>query len=220
MTKIAGNTKKSINGGQLLQIIANKEIDINAAKNAFALFVSYFESKISTNVERIASNIGYDENVAYEAIQCAFNKVWHYPTFKMSKSRCKDEEKAIIIWLVRIAVSQMYQFSKVGECAQIREEEDLSVIENAESFISFHVSDLSPEQKMNYIVAFNEKLSCLDEKHRIVYLTYKAYQVQGKKLPRKLLDRLRKRLEITQSTIRVYKREACEMLNDFKLLNK
>ena len=58
----------------------------------------------------------------------------------------------------------------------------------------------------------------LDEKHRIIYLTYKAYQTRGKKLPRTLLDKLRKRLGVTQTTIRVYKKEACELLKDFELL--
>ncbi len=54
----------------------------------------------------------FDENIAFEAIQCAFNKVWLYPTFDMSKSHCKDEENAIVIWLIKIAVSQMFQTHK------------------------------------------------------------------------------------------------------------
>lgn len=164
--------------------------------------------------------MGFDENVAFEAMQCAFNKVWLYPSFDMSKSHCKNEERAIIIWLQSIAASQMYQYTQKGECAQIKEDEDLSVIESAEDFICLHNTDLSPEVKMNLVLAFNEKLSVLDEKHRIIYLTYKAYQTRGKKLPRTLLAKLRKRLgEITQITVRVYKKEACELLNDLELLN-
>jgi len=59
----------------------------------------------------------------------------------MSKSHCKNEEKAIVVCLIRIEVSQMYQFAMHGVCAQIKSDEDLSVIENAEDFVdSFHVS--------------------------------------------------------------------------------
>jgi hypothetical protein len=113
----------------------------------------------------------------------------------------------------------MYQFTKDGECAQLKQDEDLSVIEDSVSFVDFYVSGHDPELKMEYVMALNNKISKLDEKHRIVYLTYKAYQTRGKKLPRKLLEILRKRLNITQTTIRVYKREACITLNDYELLN-
>ena len=71
---------------------------------------------------------------------------------------------------------------------------------------------------MQLVLALEKKISILDEKHRIIYLTYKAYQTSGKKLPRKLLEILRKRLGVTQTTIRVYKREAFETLNDLNLL--
>ena len=94
----------------------------------------------------------------------------------------------------------------------------MSVIENAKDFVeSFHPTDLSLEKKLECIAFLNKKISALDEKHRIVYLTYKAYQTSGKKLPRKLLDKLRKRLGLTQSTIRVYKNEAFNALNDLSI---
>lgn len=207
-----------VDGVHLLKIIANKKNDLEAAKKALMLFTGYFESKIKKYVEVNANKIGYDENVAFEAIQCTFNKVWNYPTFDMKKSRCKNEERAIIIWLMSIATSQMHQYSRMGECAQLKIEEDLSVIETSEEFVSFHIEDWSFEKKMEYVLAFNKRLSILDEKHRIIYLTYKAYQTRGKKLPRTLLNKLRKRLGVSQVTIRVYKREACLALNDLELI--
>ena len=209
----------SPDGVQLLKMIARKKEDEEAATKAFRLFVEVFESKINKQVDIIAKKNGYGENVAFEAIQCAFNKVWLYPTFDMSKAHYKNEEKAIVVWLVRIAVSQMYQFAVHGVCAQLKSNEDLSVIENAEDFVeSFHVANLTTEQKIQYVSYLEKKISALDEKHRIIYLTYKAYQTSGKKLPRKLLEKLRKRLAVNQTTIRVYKKEACETLNDFSLL--
>lgn len=206
------------NGIQLLKMIANKNDDKETATKALHLFVGIYESKIRKQVEIIANNYGYNETVAFEAIRCAFNKVWLYPTFDMRKSHCKDEENAIVVWLVRIAVSQMFQYAGQGECAMIKDEEDLSVIETATDFVeSFHASELTAEQKMNCVLFLEKKMSALDEKHRIIYLTYKAYQTSGKRLPRKLLEKLRKRLGLTQATIRVYKKQACEALNDLNL---
>lgn len=212
------NVEEIVDGVKLLHIIANKYNDMEAASKAFHLFVGYFEDKIKKYVEIQASKIGYDEKVAFEAMQCAFNKVWLYPSFDMNKTHCKNEERAIVIWLMRIAASQMHQFSRYGQCAQITPEEDLSIIESTEQFIDFHASDLDPELKMQYFLALDMKLSVLEEKHRIIYLTYMAYQTSGKKLPRNVLSKLRKRLGITQVTVRVYKKEACEALNDLRLL--
>lgn len=210
---------QKVDGVKLIRIIANRNIDEEAARKAFYLFVSYFEIKIKKRVEILALKYGYNENVAFEAIRCAFNKVWLYPTFDMRKSSCTNEENAIIIWLVKIAFSQMCQFTRTGECARISEEEDLSVIEDTEDFVdSFQVAGLDPLEKMQLIEIMEKKLSLLDEKHRIIYLTYKAYQRRGKKLPRKLLEKLRKRLGLSQSAIRVYKKQACEAINDSKLL--
>ena len=207
-----------VDGVKLLNDIANREKDVETATKSFRLFASFFENKIKKRVEIIASKFGYNENVAFEAITCAFNKVWLYPTFDMNKSHCKNEENAIAIWLIRIAVSQMFQYTQEGICAQIEPEEDLSIIENPERFVDFHIADRNPEQKIQYVMALEQKLSALDEKHKVVYLTYKAYQMSGKKLPRKLLEKLRKRLSVTQTTIRVYKKEACEAIGDLSLL--
>lgn len=114
-----------VDGLRLLQLIANKDKGRKAAEGAMRLFESYFETKIMTWCDIHAQKLGYDENVAFEAIQCTFNKVWLYPTFDMRKSRSKDEERAIILWLQAIAASQMHQFSKKGVCAQINTDEDL-----------------------------------------------------------------------------------------------
>ena len=185
------------------------------AKESLALFAAFFEDKIRVYAEVQASHLGLTETAALQAMQCAFAKVWKYPySFDMSKSHCKDEDTAIIVWLKCIVASQLFEYAKNGYCVDQTEEEDLSVIENAQSFVEHHMPDISPDDKMKLVLAFDAKLSALDEKHRIVYLTYKAYELRGKKLPRRLLGKLRNRLSISQTTIRVYKREAYLALND------
>jgi hypothetical protein len=59
-------------------------------------------------------------------------------------------------------------------------------------------------------------LDRLTPKHKTIYLTYKQYESQTKdtfKLPRKLLNDLRTELDLTQSTIRVYKKEAIDIVD-------
>lgn len=198
----------------LLRNIAQKDKDLEKAKESLALFASYFEPKLQVYAEVQAKNLGYPEKVAFEAIQCTFAKVWKYPTFDMKKSRCKDEEIAIIVWLKNIVASQMNDYVKKGVCTQQTEEEDLSVIEDSESFVDCFPVDLPMERKIALVQAMDKKISVLDEKHRIIYLTYKAYSTRGKKLQRRLLEKLRKRLGLTQTTVRVYKKEAYDLLGD------
>ena len=210
-----------VDGLRLLQLIANKDKNRKEAEDALNLFIAYFEPKIMTWCDIHAQKVGYGENVAFEAIQCTFNRVRLYPTFDMRKSRSKDEERAIILWLHAIAASQMSQFTKKGVCTQIENEEDLSVIESVEDFINtFNLIDLDASKKMQYVIAMEKKLSVLDDKHKIIYMTYKAYYTRGKKLPRSVMEKLRNRLGLTQVTIRVYKREACIALNEYELLKQ
>ena len=211
---MAQTSKKTIDGIALLKLIGDKN-DRERAKDSLALFTAYFEEKIRAYAEVQASHLGLTETEAFQAIQCAFVKVWKYPySFDMEKSRSKDEETAIIIWLKRIVASQLFEYAKNGYCADQTEEEDLSVIENAQSFVEYHMPGMSSDKKIGLVQAFDKRLSVLDEKHKIVYLTYKAYEQAGKKLPRRLLEKLRKRLGLTQATVRVYKMEAYRALGD------
>jgi hypothetical protein len=56
----------------------------------------------------------------------------------------------------------------------------------------------------------------LSDKHLIIYLTYLAYEKDGFKLPRKLLAQLRDDTGLSQSSIRVYKKEATEAVSKLK----
>lgn len=211
---MAQTFKKTIDGVALLKLIGDKN-DRERAEDSLALFTAYFEEKIRAYAEVQALHLGLTETEAFQAMQCAFVKVWKYPhTFDMKKSRCKDEETAIIVWLKRVVASQLFEYAKNGYCADQTEEEDLSVVENTQSFVEYHMPGISSDKKIGLVQAFDKRLSVLDEKHKIVYLTYKAYEQAGKKLPRRLLEKLRKRLGLTQATVRVYKMEAYKALGD------
>lgn len=206
--------KIEIDGIAHLKAIANKCNNPDEAERSFRIFVSSFESDVLKFAEIHANKMGIPIECAFEATTCAFARVWRYPTFDINKAHCKNPNKGILVWLNRIAANQMYEYVKKNRCAQHTQEEDLSVIEDATSFVDLLIGDKPAEEKMEYVSALESRISCLGEKHRIIYLTYKAYDSVGKKLPRSLLEKLRKRLGITQATIRVYKKEALQAIND------
>ena len=148
-------------------------------------------------------------------MECAFARVRRYPTFDKMKTKIKNVDNAIVTWLNKIAFTQVLKFKNGNECAEVNTDEDLAVVNDATGFYEVvsqrhYMSDEEKEEKIQWL---NLKLAGMEEKHRIVLLTYLAYESQGKKLPRSLTLKLRTQLNLEQSSIRVYKKEALEALN-------
>ena len=202
-------------GDVLISIMADKshsEMEIDAA---FQMFCAKYELRLNRLVEVQCAKLGYSAEIAFKAVECAFARVRRYPTFNKLKTKIKNIDNAIVVWLNKIAYTQVLKFKNGNECADVNADEDLSVIDDAVGFYEV-VSQrqyMSDEEKEKRIQWLNAKLAGMDEKHRIVLLTYLAYESHGKKLPRTLTLKLRTQLNLEQSTIRVYKKEALEALN-------
>lgn len=203
-----------LTGDMLIKMMADKTADSSTVDEAFGLFCGKYESRLLRLVERQCSHLGYSADIAFKAVECAFGRVRKYPTFDKLKSKCKDIDNAIVLWLNKIAYTQVLKLKNNGECAEVSREEDLAVITNASDFyeIASKYEYISEEEKKAKIALVESKMSELDDKHRIVLLTYLAYESQYKTLPRSLLLKLRTQLNLSQSSIRVYKKEALEKL--------
>ena len=60
----------------------------------------------------------------------------------------------------------------------------------------------------------------LSEKHKIIWLTYKAYEQKGKYMPRSVSRKLQEQLDLTQNSIRVYHKQANEHFEGYLLKNQ
>lgn len=202
-------------GDVLISIMADKshsEMEIDAA---FQMFCAKYELRLNRLVEVQCAKLGYSAEIAFKAVECTFARVRRYPTFNKMKTKIKNIDNAIIVWLNRIAYTQVLKFKNGKECAEVNADEDLAVVNDATGFyeVVSQSQYMSDEEKEKKILWLNAKLAGMEEKHRIVLLTYLAYESQGKKLPRALTLKLRTQLNLGQSTIRVYKKEALEALN-------
>lgn len=201
-------------GEKLINIMADKsrsEMEIDAA---FQTFCAKYEIRLNRLVEIQCAKLGYSAGIAFKAVECTFARVRRYPTFDKKKSKTKNIDNAIVLWLNKIAYTQVLKFKNGNECAEVNTDEDLAVVIDATGFYDV-VSKrqyMSKEEKDNKIQWLNAKLASMEEKHRIVLLTYLAYESQGKKLPRSLTLKLRTQLNLEQNSIRVYKKEALEAL--------
>ena len=193
-----------MDGEQLIMTIAlNKEANREEAKKAFELFCGSYEKKVTKMAVALCRSWKRSEDYAYAIVQCAFEKVWLYPTFVKDKKRFEDTDKAIRQWIYKILLHEMSLFSQRGNCSH-PEPEDLPIITSTESFIGNYSEDdyLTPEQFDAVKMRLDEAFAGLSEQEVTIFLTYKLYLRVSDRVPRSVLKKLRARYNITQDAIK------------------
>lgn len=205
-------------GSELLEYISFKDEFSNEAELAFHVFCDRYQRDMLEKAEIICSKFGYNETIALLAVECTFAKVWKKAhTFDINKCHSKNIDNAILFWMYKILSTQIYLFKNKNTCAEPTEEEDLSIIANVDELIeTYVVGDAEKKKELREKLDIIEKaMSGLSEKHRIVYLTYKAYEAPGRNLPRSISKKLKEQLNLTQNSIRVYKMEANQHIANY-----
>lgn len=212
-----------ISSFELLEYVSFKEEFPDVAEKAFMQFCFRFEKDAIKKAEIFCTKFKYNEVIALQIAQCAFARIWKYPTFDPKKAKSKDEYKAILLWISPIIYTQLLKFQHKDTCEETNEDEDLCTIGDIETLIDVVIDETDVEAKRKLKIQFEVIESAMEglcHKRRIIYLTYKAYEQKGKKLPRTLLKKLRDQLDLTQTSVRVYKREANNHVGNYlKMLN-
>lgn len=187
------------------------------AKEAFRVFTFRFQLDLQKKLIPICTNWGYDEQVASELAYHTFERVWKYPKFDISKAKQKDFDKAVSFYLYGIAGRLLADYKKNQEIENPFKGDEEIIRE----FPDIDNMGMGKERKAILKERFEhiqEALNRLTPKHKIIYLTYKQYESEikdGYKLPRKLLKELRTELDLTQNSIRVYKKEAFDVVEKY-----
>lgn len=215
--KTTDQTEES-NLEELLTIISWKNEMLDDAKNAFREFCQYFDEDLLKKCEIICSNWNYSPTVALEIRDCTFSRVWKYAnSFDLKKVRATTVEEGIKLWLYRIAASQLANYHQKNTCHE-PEKEELDVITSIPEMVDF-VARENTETRGSLrkrLEVLEPVLNGLNEKKRIIYLTYKTYEhFGGKYPPRSATKKLRERLNLAQASIRKYYGEACEYVEQY-----
>jgi len=202
---------EKICSSELLDYISFKSEYPKEAELAFAEFCRRFEQDVLQKAEVYCSKFGYNEIIALDVAYCTFARVWKYPTFDMKKLKSKTIDRGILLWLYPIMYTQILKFEHASTCADPNEEEALEIITNLDGLAEKLCDSDDIEDKK----ILRKKLQIMDgaflgltEKHKIIYLTYKAYERVGKTIPRAISKKLQETLELVPVTIRIYKRDA------------
>lgn len=187
----------------------------DTAKNAFRSFLFRFQEEIIKKTRVVTRKWGYDNDTADLIAERTFERFWKYPNFDISKSKAKDFDTGVIIYLFAIAAHQLADYKKEqnGEISPFTGDEIIiRELPNPENFNLPSERKAILKERHDII---EKALARLTPKHKIVYLTYKQYEQDGFKLPRKLLQSLREELGITQSSVQVYKKEAFDKIDEY-----
>jgi hypothetical protein len=209
---------ETMSGADLLEFISCfKEEYPEESERAFTLFCYKYEKDLLQKAEIYCSKFGYSETVALVVVQCTFARVWKYPTFDLKKAKSKNIDTAISLWLYPILYTQIVLLGKQDTCAEPTEIEDLSVISNIDELILNTVGDDVEKTKdlKAQLSIIDSALLGLSEKHKIIWLTYKAYEPKGKYIPRSVSSKLQEQLDLTQNSIRVYHKQANEHFESY-----
>lgn len=208
---------KNSSSADLIDYIALKTDFPKEAKEAFEVFCLRFQSDVLQKAEIVCSKWDYNEVVALDIASCTFERVWKYPTFNLAKAKASNQDQAIRFWLFKIVQTQLANFHNNDTCHEPTEEEDLSVINTTDELIDYTCSgNVEAKKDLRKKMEFVDKgLSLLGKKHKIIYLTYRAYEKPRKRVPRPVLEKLRTQLGLTQSSVKVYKNEAYEIMDKY-----
>lgn len=202
-------TFKEFSTSSLIELIQRgiESGDMETAEPAFRCLCFRFQHEIVSNIRVVVKKWGYDVDVADEIAYNAFDRFWKYPKFDPKKCNTGDIDKCYVFYMHKICRRLLINHKNNVDAISTGDEEEI--------VFDFPVlpSSNGNEKKIELMELSRKIEKALDKlgpKHKAIFLTYKAYERSGKKLPRTLLKKLRTELELSQNTIRFYKKEAVE----------
>lgn len=169
-----------------------------------------FRGRLLAACTVMCQKVGLTETDAEEVANRVFERFRKYPTgYDSAHPASKDIEKGFLLYLFGIARRELYDYIHP----------DISPYDGTERVITALIDpegNYEPERRAQLVAAeraLDEIFSDLTPKHKIIYLTYRFHEKEGRYLPKRLRAELRELLGgIAKSTIRVYKKEAFELV--------
>jgi DNA-directed RNA polymerase specialized sigma24 family protein len=187
------------------------------AESAFVALTFRFRAEVIDKCRKIGRHWDFDAQTADGLAEKAFERFWKYP-YSFEAARCGGLtiDTCLRLYLFRIARNCFADYNR-----ELLEEKVSPYDGTEEVIVEFpgiERLDL-PEERVEGLRSVYDliakALATLSPKHKIIYLTYKAYEKEGYKLPRALLKKLRDELDLTQNSIRVYKNEAFQTIDKY-----
>lgn len=179
------------------------------AEDAFQNIVFRYREQLLKDTTVMCRKNQLTETDAEEISNRVFERIWKYPSFRASECNVKDLNRCFRFYLNKIARTVFADHITPDESPFTGNEKIVT------SLIDSNVEH-TPER----LAVLKEREAQLDRifsklsyKHKVIYLTYMLHKNEGRYLPRHLLEELKDYLNLSQSSIRVYKKQAIETVN-------
>ena len=194
---------------ELISVFQDRAKDESHRELAFFALVHRFRQDLIQKCDIFCKRFGHGPNVAEAISGNTFTAYAKKGSFEPSKGKGKTLDDSFKIYLYGIARNELTNFFRVEE----KKAKGL-YYDGTEKVVSelppVNVMELDQEDKLRY-----EIIQSLPKIHKAIYLTYKLYEREGCNLPKKLRLELREYCGgISQNTVRTYKKEAADKLEE------
>lgn len=172
---------------------------------AFYALTDRFKGHLLRYCEIRCDKYGHQPSVAIELAENVFKSYAKFQSFDFDRAKTKNDDRAFQIYLNSIARRELINIFRLEKRKREGKWSD-----GSEQLITKVPSIKSANPKAQIII---DVLNSLPYSHRVIYLTYKAYETVGCNLPKGLQEKLRAHLGgIKQTTIRSYKKETLDLI--------
>ncbi len=189
------------------------------AEDAFRAFCFRFTPELQKTCRIICSNKGYDNELGDEIAERALIRFLKYPKYDHAKCKCGDIDQCVLLYLFKFAKNLLYDHITASSRGSNPFDGDEKIV--IEFYLDIEAMDIPDERKSQLLEEFEiikKALDRLTPKHKIIYLTYKEYDAElkmGFSFPRSFLKKLQDHLGLSQASIRVYKKEALDKIDEY-----
>lgn len=178
-------------------------------ENAFHAICYRFKDAVLKRSEIVCKRFGHDITVAEQVTTATFTSYAKKGGFLIQNANKQNVDDAFKSYLFKIAKNELTNYyreqQRKKDYPYDGTEHIITELPVLEGMI------LSVEQSI-----IIKAIESLTPSQRTVYLTYRQYEKLGFNLPKKLLQALRKQLgDISQTTIRTYKKEAFDKIKSY-----
>lgn len=200
----------------LLTYIGWKKEYPEEAKLAFSVLCLRYDQAVLKAAEIYCKKWNLSLTVALDIVDCTFARVWKYPSYQHKKSKTDNIDNGIKRWLSKISFTQLVNYTNKGTCYEPEKETDLSLIYSLDDYVERSTVDtLNKKELKEHLRVLEGVINGLGEKHRIIYLTYKLYTLEGNNIPRQVSKKLQEELDLVPGSIRKYKEQANKQIENF-----
>jgi hypothetical protein len=203
-----------INWGKLPE---HKEL----ADNAFIAFCLRFRDRVLRTCWIITENRGHDHTAAEKIAEYVFKRFLKYQKYNPKKCILKDRDKCVELYLYRFAQRGLIDY-ETDLNNPFKDAQIITEFPDVEDYFDLEEVEPTQERKAEIRKKFDIiklALERLSPNHKIIYLTYLPYESILKKgehyLPREFLKRLQEKTGLRQSTIKVYKNQAYNKIEEY-----